>query len=53
VRPSHLIYFCQLERSLKLTAKRKVEVFSVGCPACADVETLVKSLTCPLCEVDG
>lgn len=35
-----------------MTAKRKIEVFSAGCPACADVETLVKSLACPSCEVD-
>lgn len=35
-----------------MTAKRKIEVFSAGCPACADIETLVKSLVCPSCEVD-
>ncbi|CAJ0709602.1 glutaredoxin family protein [Ralstonia mannitolilytica] len=35
-----------------MTAKRKVEVFSAGCPACAGVESLVKSLACPSCEVD-
>lgn len=35
-----------------MTAKRKVEVFSAGCPACTDVEALVKSLACPSCEVD-
>lgn len=35
-----------------MTAKRKVEVFSAGCAACADVVTLVKSLTCPSCEVE-
>lgn len=35
-----------------MTTKRKVEVFSAGCPACADVETLVKSLACPSCEVE-
>lgn len=35
-----------------MTTKRKVEVFSAGCPACADVETLVKSLACLSCEVD-
>ncbi len=35
-----------------MTAKRKVEVFIAGCPACADVESLVKSLACPSCEVD-
>ncbi|BAP89038.1 putative Thioredoxin/glutaredoxin [Burkholderiales bacterium GJ-E10] len=35
-----------------MTAKRKIEVFSAGCPACADVEALVKSVACPSCEVD-
>lgn len=35
-----------------MTAKRKVEVFSAGCPACADVEVLVRSIACPSCEVD-
>ncbi|MDE1988838.1 MAG: thioredoxin family protein [Betaproteobacteria bacterium] len=35
-----------------MTAKRKVEVFSAGCPACADVVSLVQSLTCPSCEVE-
>lgn len=35
-----------------MTAKRKVEVFSAGCPACAEVESLVKSLACPSCEID-
>ncbi|GCB05254.1 glutaredoxin [Ralstonia sp. SET104] len=35
-----------------MTIKRKVEVFSAGCPACADVEALVKRLACPLCEID-
>ncbi|MFJ4290638.1 thioredoxin family protein [Cupriavidus sp. NPDC089707] len=34
-----------------MTAKRKVEVFSAGCPVCAEVEALVKSLACPSCEV--
>lgn len=35
-----------------MTAKRKVEVFSAGCPACAEVEILVKRLVCPSCEVE-
>lgn len=35
-----------------MTAKRKVEVFSAACPACTEVESLVKSLACPSCEVD-
>ncbi len=35
-----------------MTAKRKVEVFSAGCPACADVKSLVKSPACPSCEVE-
>lgn len=35
-----------------MTARREVEVFGAGCPACTDGETLVKSLACPSCEVD-
>ncbi len=34
-----------------MTAKRKVEVFSAGCPACEDTVTLVKSIACPSCDV--
>ena len=32
-------------------AKRKVEIFSAGCPVCQDVIELVKRLACPSCEV--
>lgn len=32
-------------------AKRNVEIFSAGCPACADTVELVKSLACLSCEV--
>ena len=35
-----------------MTTKRKVEVFSAGCPACTDAATVVTSLPCPSCEVD-
>lgn len=31
--------------------KRKVEVFSAGCPACAPVVQLVQSIACPSCDV--
>jgi hypothetical protein len=34
-----------------MTAKSKVEVFIAGCPVWADVETLVRSLALPSCEV--
>ena len=34
-----------------MAAKRNVEVFSAGCPACADTIEVVKSLACPSCEV--
>ena len=33
------------------TAKRKVEVFTAGCPICERTVNLVKSLACPSCEV--
>jgi glutaredoxin 3 len=31
--------------------KRKVEVYSAGCPLCQDVIELVKSLACSSCDV--
>ena len=31
--------------------KRKVEVFSAGCPACAEAVELVERLACSSCEV--
>ena len=34
------------------TTKRRVEVFTAGCPACDAAVTLVKSLTCDSCEVE-
>jgi len=34
-----------------MTTKRKVEVFSAGCPACQETVKLVESLACPSCEV--
>ena len=35
-----------------MNAKRKVEVFSAGCPACEEVITLVNRLACPSCGVE-
>lgn len=32
-------------------AKRKVEVFTAGCPVCDKTVKLVQSLTCPECDV--
>lgn len=34
-----------------MTMKRKVEVFSAGCPACEDTIQLVRDLACESCEV--
>jgi glutaredoxin 3 len=34
-----------------MTAKRKVEVFSAGCPACEETIELVNRVACPSCEV--
>lgn len=35
-----------------MTAKRKVEVFSAGCPACQDAIKLVNRLSCGSCDVE-
>ena len=34
-----------------MTAKRTIEVFSAGCPACDDAITMVKGVACPSCDV--
>lgn len=34
-----------------VTTKRKVEVFTAGCPLCEEAVGLVRSLACPRCEV--
>jgi len=33
------------------TSKRRVKVFTAGCPLCEETVSLVKSLGCPSCEV--
>lgn len=34
-----------------MNQKRKVEIFSAGCPACEETVSLVNSIACPDCEV--
>jgi glutaredoxin len=34
-----------------MNSKRKIEVFSAGCPACEDTIALVNQIACPACEV--
>lgn len=34
-----------------MNAKRKIEVFSAGCPVCEETVQLVNGLACPSCEV--
>lgn len=34
-----------------MAEKRKIEVFSAGCPACEETIQLVNSIACPSCEV--
>jgi len=34
-----------------MTTKRKVEVFSAGCPACKETIELINRVACPSCEV--
>ena len=35
-----------------MTEKRKIEIFSAGCPACDETVQLVNSIACPSCEVE-
>jgi glutaredoxin 3 len=34
-----------------MNAKRTIEVFSAGCPACEDTIELINQVACPSCEV--
>jgi glutaredoxin len=34
-----------------MNAKRTIEIFSAGCPACEDTIALVNRVTCPSCDV--
>jgi glutaredoxin len=34
-----------------MTAKRKIEVFSAGCPACDETVKMVQRVACPSCDV--
>lgn len=34
-----------------MNAKRKIEVFSAGCPVCEETIELVNQVACPSCEV--
>jgi glutaredoxin 3 len=34
-----------------MTTKRRVEVFTAGCPVCDETVSLVNQLACPSCDV--
>lgn len=34
-----------------MATKRKIEIFSAGCPVCQETAELIKQLACPSCEV--
>jgi len=35
-----------------MNAKRKVEIFTAGCPVCDEAVELVRRIACPSCEVE-
>lgn len=35
-----------------MAARRKIEVFSAGCPVCEDTVALINRIACPSCEVE-
>ncbi len=34
-----------------MTNKRKIEIFSAGCPACDETVQMVNAIACPSCDV--
>jgi glutaredoxin len=35
-----------------MSAKRKIEIFSAGCPACEETIALINRIACPSCEIE-
>lgn len=35
-----------------MTDKRKIEIYSAGCPACQNTIELVNQLACPSCDIE-
>ena len=35
-----------------MATKRKIEIFSAGCPACEETVSLVKGIACGSCDVE-
>ena len=35
-----------------MSTKRKIEIFSAGCPACEETVQLINEAACPSCEIE-
>jgi glutaredoxin len=35
-----------------MSTKRKIEVFSAGCPACEETISFINQIACPSCEIE-
>ena len=35
-----------------MTPRRKIEIFSAGCPACEETVSLVNAIACTSCEIE-
>ena len=35
-----------------MSAKRKIEIFSAGCPACDDTVAFIRRIACSSCEIE-
>jgi pyruvate/2-oxoglutarate dehydrogenase complex dihydrolipoamide dehydrogenase (E3) component/glutaredoxin len=50
-RSQALVLFRVMREESNMATKRKIEVFSAGCPACEETVQLVKRIACSSCEV--
>ena len=41
-----------MQKNEAMATKRKIEVFTAGCPACDETVALVNRISCPSCEVE-
>jgi hypothetical protein len=53
VAPAGLLYQIGsiTKGDVKMATKRKIEVFSAGCPACQETVNLIQQIACPSCDV--
>jgi glutaredoxin 3 len=49
---NYRVYTCSRKGNKVMSNRRKIEVFSAGCPACEEAIRMVNAIACSSCEVE-